>query len=135
MPAGQGLTDNGLGMFNIGPPSYVRGGFGEFRSMLRPSLLSQAIASTGLPGGGDVPHVHWSSRTSAMGELSAGSRGDTHRVRGRIRRLTPFADASPTVSLFERSYQPPRSWRGNLSYASTIRSLLYSVEGIVTVSI
>jgi hypothetical protein len=136
VPAGQGFTFNGLGMFNIGPPSYLRGGFGEFRSMLRPSLMSQAIVSTGLPGGATyltcigtaAPTPDWASYQLDPAAIPTDCVGGSGAS-------APFADASPSVSLFDRSYQPPRSWRGNLSYASTFRSLLYSVEGIYSLNL
>jgi hypothetical protein len=136
VPAGQGFTYNGLGMFNIGPPSYLRGGFGEFRSMLQPSLLSQAMAPNGLPGGATyltcigaaVPAPDWVSYQvdpeTIPTQCAAGSGIPA-----------TFADVTPSVVLFDRAYQPPRSWRGNLSYASTFHSLLYSIEGIYSVNL
>jgi hypothetical protein len=136
VPAGQGFTENGIGMFNIGPPSYLRGGFGEFRNMLQPRLLSQALVSTGLPGGATnltcigpaAPSPDWASYQVDPATIPTQCLGGSNIP-------ASFADTSPSVALFDRSYQPPRSWRGNLSYASTFYSLLYSIEGIYSVNL
>lgn len=128
--AGYGFAFNGIGQFNIGPPSYLRGGIGEFRGMLQPALLSQAMLNTGLPGGASyltcvgpaVPNADWASfisdPTTIPTQCANGSGSPTQ-----------FTDASPSVSLFDPSYQPPRSWKGNLSYASSFRWFLYSLDG------
>jgi len=136
VPAGMGFTENGIGMFNIGPPSYLRGGFGEFRSMLQPSLLSQALVSTGLPGGATylacigpaAPIPDWASYQLDPATIPSQCSGGSSTP-------APFSDASPSLALFDRSYQPPRSWRGNLSYASTFHSLLYSIDGIYSLNL
>jgi hypothetical protein len=136
VPAGEGISYNGIGEFRSGAPSYLRGGFGEFRSMLQPSLLSQAMVSNGLPGGATyltcigpaAPTPDWASYQLDPATIPTQCAGGSGIP-------APFADASPSVALFDRSYQPPRSWRGNLSYASTFHSLLYSIEGIYSLNL
>jgi hypothetical protein len=136
IPADDGISYNGMGEFHVGPPSYLRGGVGEFRNMLPPSLLSQAIVSNGLPAGITyltciglaVPPPDWKSY-----ELNPATVPTQCEAANDV--VTHFADASPSVSLFDPSYQPPKSWRGNLSYASTVHSLLYSIEGIYSINL
>jgi len=136
VPAGYGIRFSSVGTFNMGPPSYLRGGIGEFRSLLPPSILSQAMIATGLPGG--------SARITCIGPAApapnwAAYQLDPAAIPGQC--LTrpgvpaPFADAAPAVQLFDPSYQPPRSWRANLSYASTLGPLTYSVEGIYSLNL
>jgi len=42
------LSINRIGAFNLGPTSYLRGGIGEFRNLLAPSLLSGASVASRL---------------------------------------------------------------------------------------
>ncbi|MGI8545755.1 MAG: hypothetical protein ACR2M1_00235 [Gemmatimonadaceae bacterium] len=46
-----------------------------------------------------------------------------------------FADAAPTVQLFDPSYTAPRSWRANLGYSSSYRQLTYTVEGLYSLNL
>jgi hypothetical protein len=136
VPAGEGIAFNGIGQFNIGSPSYFKGGVGEFRGLLAPRLLTRAMTSTGRPGaeryltciGPGSPIPDWTAYeadpATIPGECVSGSGVPT-----------PFADAAPSVVLLDKTYQPARSWRGNLSYASRFRSLLYTVEGIYSLNL
>jgi hypothetical protein len=134
--AGEGFRSSQIGQFNIGSPAYVRGGIGEFRSLLPPSILSPALVANGLPGGATyltcigaaTPTPDWSSYAldpTTIPQQCVSGPGVS----------APFADAAPTINLFDKSYQPPRSWRGNLSYASSFGLLLYTVEGIYSLNL
>ncbi|HVB31859.1 MAG TPA: hypothetical protein VNE60_10075, partial [Gemmatimonadaceae bacterium] len=125
---------NSFGRFLGGPSGVLRGGFGEFRNMIAPSLLSAASVSTGLPGGVErlscigaaVPTPDWSAydnNPAAIPQQCAGSAGSS------------FADAAPNVQLFDPAYTATRSWRGNLSWSSTWHKLTYSVEGIYSLNL
>ncbi|MGI8764927.1 MAG: carboxypeptidase-like regulatory domain-containing protein [Gemmatimonadaceae bacterium] len=48
---GMGMMGNPIGMFILSPTSYVRGGIGEFRSLIPGTLLTTASVATGLPNG------------------------------------------------------------------------------------
>ena len=128
------LAVNKLGAFNMGPTSYLRGGVGEFRSLLSPTLLSDASAMTGLAGttrsisciGSTVPVPDWTSylanpnsAPTACADASAGA----------------LADTAPPVRLVDRNVAPPRSWRANLSYASQYRRLTFSVDGTYSLNL
>ncbi|MGZ3485147.1 MAG: carboxypeptidase-like regulatory domain-containing protein [Gemmatimonadaceae bacterium] len=135
-PAGNGIRFSPIGIFNSGSIAYLRGGFGEFRNLLPPSVLSQAMVANGLPGGASyltcigasTPTPDWSGYaldpTTIPGQCVGGTGAPN-----------PFADAAPSVALFDKSYQPPRSWRGNLSYASSLGKLIYSLEGIYSLNL
>lgn len=133
---GDGIRFSPIGVFNFGSPAYVRGGIGEFRGFLPPGVLSQAMIANGLPGGAmnltcigpAAPVPDWSSYALDPATIPAQCMGGTAVPMS-------FADAAPSVTLFDKSYQPPRSWRGNLSYASSFKRLLYSMEGIYSLNL
>lgn len=136
IPAGYGLRVSSIGMFHMGPPSYIRGGIGEFRSFLSPAILSPALTATGLPGaashitciGAAAPLPDWTGYQVDRGliprQCASGSGAPAQ-----------FADAAPAVSLFDPSYAPPRSWRANLAYSSVFRRLNFTVEGIYSLNL
>jgi hypothetical protein len=135
-PGGDGIRFSPIGVFNTGTLAYIRGGIGEFRDLLPPSVLSQAMVANGLPGGASyltcigaaTPIPDWSGYAldpiTIPGECISGPGVPN-----------PFADLAPSVSLLDKSYQPPRSWRGNLSYASSFSKLLFNVEGIYSLNL
>ncbi|MDQ2664976.1 MAG: carboxypeptidase regulatory-like domain-containing protein [Gemmatimonadota bacterium] len=128
------IVGNKLGEFNMSPTSYLRGGIGEFRSLLSPTLLSDASVMTGLPGttrsisciGSAVPVPDWTAYlanpNSAPTSCSDGNLG-------------ALADTAPAVRLVDRNFAPPRSWRANLSYASQYRRLTYSIDGTYSLNL
>lgn len=133
-PSGEGITFSPIGMFNIGNISYVRGGIGEFRSLVTPSTVAPAMIANGLPGGATyltclgtaAPTPDWPTYLDDPSTIpTTCADGSTPQ----------FSDASRAVTLFDRSYQPPRSWRGNLSYASNFGMLVYSIEGIYSLNL
>jgi len=135
-PSGEGFRFGPLGQFNFGNLSYLRGGIGEFRSLLPAAVMSQAMIADGLPGGasyltcigGAAPAPDWSGYALDQGAIPrqclAGSGIPA-----------AFTDSAPVINLFAKSYQPPRSWRANLSYASNFGPLIYSVEGIYSLNL
>lgn len=135
-PAGEGITFSPIGEFNIGPTAYIRGGIGEFRSLLQPRALSQAMIASGLPGGAQyltcigaaTPTPDWSAYAADLGAIP-------EQCASGVATTSPFVDAARSVTLFDKSYEPPRSWRANLSYASNVAWLLYTVEGIYSLNL
>lgn len=130
-----GIRFSRIGQFSFNSTSYVRGGIGEFRNLLPASLLAAAASQTGLANGARtltcigsaVPTPDWSAYETSIAALpsacvTAGS--------------TPvFADAAPSVQLFDRSYSAPRSWRANLAYSSSAHGWTYGVEGLVALNV
>ena len=127
-PGGNGFMINPLGSFTLGPATYVRGGVGLFRNMLQPTLLSNAMVTTGLPGGIEritclgaaAPTPDWNA--FALNEASI----PTSCVPGAPNPV--FADTAPSVQLFDRSYTAPRSWRGNLGVSSSWWKAIYALD-------
>lgn len=124
-----------IGVFNMGPTSYLRGGIGEFRNMLPAALLAGASGSTGLPTGLQTinclgpaaPTPDWSAYAIDASSVPA------QCVDGASNNA--FTDRTPSVQLFDRSYTAPRSWRGNLSYASQYKKLMYGIDATYSLNL
>jgi hypothetical protein len=131
----QGYMVSNLGSYIVGPSRYLRGGIGEFRSMMRPTLLSDALIATGLPAaakyltcvGPATPIPDWEALMSGSASIPSECVGGGS--------ASPFADLSPSVHAFDPSYTAPRSWRGNLGYSSSYRGFVYTVEGIYSLNL
>jgi len=135
-PGGDGIRYTSVGTFRLGAPSYIRGGIGEFRSFLSPILLSEAMVANGLSTA--ATQLTCIGRATPIPDWAAYQQDRTTIPRQCISGVDipgQFSDATPRIQLFDPSYRPARSWRANLSYASTFRSLAYSVEGIYSLNL
>jgi hypothetical protein len=125
---GNGTSQSPVGRFYRTQTGTIRGGIGEFRDLLRPGLLADASASSGLPGGtlalscvGDaVPQPDWSS-------FDAGT-SPTQCLDG----SGVLAERAHSVTLIDEGYDVPRSWRSSLDWSANVRSLLVRVGGMVS---
>src|SRR5258708_30503498 len=112
----------------MGPTSYVRGGFGEFRNLPSAQLLSDAMAFTGLPDGartvtcwGDAaPTPQWQGYITDAATIPRACQGCA----------ALFTDTARSIELFSPNFSPPLHSRGKLSFTSHYRRLLCSVEGL-----
>ena len=128
------ITFNPMGRFNMGSTSYIRGGIGEFRSLTPVTLLSDAFAQTGLPGalasitciGDAVPQANWSAFQSTSSTIPSSCATQSSSA---------YSQGAPSVRLVDRAYRAPRSWRGNLSYASQFKRLMYSIDGSASLNL
>ena len=117
-----------VGQFYRNTVGVIRGGIGDFRDLLRPDLLANASAATGLPNGTSllscvgaaVPTPDWSLFASEPSSVP------TQCLDG----SGPLAEQAPSVSLISPSYDVPHSWRGSLDWSSNIRSLLLHVAAL-----
>src|SRR5262249_54062330 len=117
------------------PSGSVRGGIGEFRNLLDPTLLAAPSVTTGLPGGltritcigSAVPVPDWSSFENSMSSIPTSCLGVP---------VASYSDGAPNVQMVSPSSQPQRSWRSNLSWTSTLwgRSV-YTIEGISSLNL
>jgi hypothetical protein len=94
-------------------PTIIRGGLGEFRSTVSSNLFSQAASATGLANsetqlvctGDAVPQPDWDNflfNPSTIPTMCVDG-GNSFVPRAR-----------PAVTVFDRNFQAPRSWRGSL---------------------
>ena len=114
--------------------SQLRGGVGKFRSNLSSTLLADAISNTGLPGstqqllcvGAAVPAADWRSFESNASSIPTSCAGGAAN----------FADTARAVTLFDRSYRPAESWRGNLGWTtSNVLNTYLSVDATYSLNL
>ena len=124
----QGMAMNNVGRFFRTPTGTLRGGIGEFRDLLRPGLLADASASTGLAGGTStlscigavVPPPDWPS--FGAGVYPTQCLGGSGVLGERV----------PAVSLIDAAYDVPRSWRSSLDWSANIGSTILHVGGLAS---
>jgi len=125
---GNGMSNNMVGTFYRTTMGVIRGGIGEFRDLLRPDLVADARARTGLGGsalslscvGAAVPAPDW---TDLMANPAA---APTACVGGG----GVLAESAPGVSLIDPSYDVPRSWRASLAWDSDVGPWIVKLNGL-----
>jgi carboxypeptidase family protein len=112
-----------------GRPTWtLRGGAGEFRNLLDPNLLAGPAEFTGLPGsvtrlsclGSAVPAPDWAAFQADPASVPQQCAGAT----------TAFVDTAPPVQLVGTSYTAERSWRTNLSWASSVGRTTFTIGAV-----
>ncbi|MFL5580025.1 MAG: carboxypeptidase regulatory-like domain-containing protein [Gemmatimonadaceae bacterium] len=125
---GNGMSMNSVGKFFRSPQGTIRGGIGEFRDLLRPGVLADARAATGLPGGAlaltcvgsAVPaadFARFAADPSTIPTECVGGGG-------------VLADRAPSVTLIDPSYDVPRSWRGTLGWSGLVHKFIVSLNAL-----
>ncbi len=125
-----------LGSIATPPRGVLRGGIGEFRSTLAPTLLAGPLGSTGLPGetmrrlscvGPAVPVPDWhgyATNPSSVPAVCADGTG-----------AAAFADAAPNIRLFDPAYDAARRWTANLTWASAYKSTFYTLDASYSLNV
>ncbi len=117
---GAGASFTPVGHYFRSVTGTLRGGIGEFRDLLRPGILADASAANGLPGGTSflscvgaaVPLPNWSrfsSDPSAIPSQCLDGSG-------------VLAERAPSVTLIDRGYDVPRSWRASLDWTTSFHN-------------
>ncbi|MEO6527395.1 MAG: carboxypeptidase-like regulatory domain-containing protein [Gemmatimonadaceae bacterium] len=125
---GQGTNQSPVGKFYRYQTGTIRGGIGEFRDLLRPGLLADATASTGLAGatsvlscvGAAVPQPDWTSFDAGASPTECLGGGGV------------LAERAPSVTLIDQGYDVPRSWRTSLDWNTNVRKLILRVGGLLS---
>jgi hypothetical protein len=133
-PQGNPIRFNAFASQTLQSNMLLRGGIGEFRGLLAPTLLSEASVANGLPGGAArlscigsaTPMPQWADYLSDSGTIP------TTCATGAP---SSFADAAPSIRLFDRSYDAPRSWRANLNFLRTIGQFAVSLDGVYSLNL
>ncbi|HKP77334.1 MAG TPA: TonB-dependent receptor, partial [Longimicrobiaceae bacterium] len=101
------------------PLKLLRGGFGEFRGRAPYELYAATLAGTGTGGevevscvGGNVPVPDWSAYAADADAIP------TACVDGTLGGGT--VTQQPNVSLFQRGFEAPRSWRASLGFQAQL---------------
>jgi hypothetical protein len=113
---GFSMMTNGAATEMRGPMS-IRGGVGKFRGILPSTLLADAIANTGLPGGmqqllcvgSAVPVADWRAFAADPSTVPSSCADGA----------SSFADTARGVTLFAHDYDAPESWRASLGWTDT----------------
>ncbi len=123
------VVNSDHGSFLVPAVGVLRGGIGEFRSLITPSTIANASTAGGQAGvlreivcaGTALATPDW-SRFALSPET--------------VPRDCPAApgamvtrDTAPTVRLLGPDYTAPRSWRANLSWTSYHSALVWTIEG------
>jgi hypothetical protein len=125
---GSGTNQSPVGRFYRSTVGVIRGGIGEFRDLLRPGILADARAATGLPGatsllscvGSAVPSADWSLFESDPTKIP------TQCLDG----SGVLSERAPSVTLIDPSYQVPHSWRASLDWNTNIRTWVIRLTGL-----
>ncbi|MDQ3674623.1 MAG: hypothetical protein M3365_09645, partial [Gemmatimonadota bacterium] len=125
-----GMSANPVGSFFRYATGVIRGGVGEFRGLLRPEILADASAATGLPGGTSNLSCVGSATPSADWSLFASDPSSipTQCLDGG----GPLAERAPGVTLIDPSYDVPRSWRASLDWSTNVEKWLIKVGGLAS---
>jgi hypothetical protein len=127
---GSGTSQSPVGRFYRTTTGVIRGGIGEFRDLLRPGLLADASAATGLPGGSSylscvgaaVPSDDWSTFVSSPGSVPTQCVGGSGVL----------GERAPAVTLIDPSYDVPHSWRASLDWSTNVRKWLFKMGGLAS---
>ncbi|HTE45055.1 MAG TPA: carboxypeptidase-like regulatory domain-containing protein [Gemmatimonadaceae bacterium] len=127
---GNGSSQNQVGRFYRTATGTIRGGIGEFRDLLRPNILADASGATGLAGGTSVlscvgsavPVPDWSRFANDPSSIP------TQCIDG----SGVLAESAPSVTLIDRNYDVPRSWRTSLDWNTNYKSWLIRVGGLAS---
>ena len=128
---GSGSSHTPIGRFFRYNTGVIRGGIGEFRDLLRPDILAEASAATGLPGGTSNLSCVGAATPSAEWEAFAAdpSSVPTECLDG----SGPLGELAPGVALIDPSYDVPRSWRASLDWSTNIfQKWLIKVGGLAS---
>lgn len=127
---GSGTNQTPVGRFYRSTTGVLRGGIGEFRDLLRPGVLADAAAGTGLANGTSVlscvgsavPQVDWTSFASDPSSIPSQCLDGSG----------PLVEHAPAVTLIDPGYDVPRSWRASLDWNTSVHSLLFRVAGLAS---
>lgn len=125
---GNGTNQSQLGRFYRNTVGVIRGGIGEFRDLLRPGIITDASAATGLANGTSllscvgaaVPTADWTLFTSDPGSVP------TRCLDG----SGLLVEQAPAVTLIAPSYDVPRSWRASLDWSTNVSAWLLKVGAL-----
>ena len=130
-----GATGYSYGVFGTPAGGVLRGGIGEFRTLLSPALLATGATDAGLDGGArfvncvgdDVPTPDWLSYSADAASVprSCGTTSEGGAGLG----------AAPRISFISRGFTAPRVWRANLSWVSNWPTLSLTVEAVTSLGV
>lgn len=123
---GNGMSMNQVGRFYRGLTGVLRGGVGDFRDLLRPNLLADASAATGLLGGTSVlscvgtatPIPDWTQFGANPSTIPTSCLGG-----GGV-----LSENAPSVTLIDPKYDVPHSWRASLDWTTSVKTWVVKIS-------
>lgn len=127
---GNGQSNNQVGSFYRTTSGVLRGGIGEFRDIVRPDLVANAAARTGLATGAQsiacvgtaVPIPDWQQLVNNPASVPTRCADGGGLL----------AESAPGVSLIDPQFTSPRSWRASMDWNSNYRWLMWKVSGVLS---
>jgi hypothetical protein len=125
---GNGVNMSRAGTYYRNATGVIRGGIGDFRDLLKPDVLADVSAASGLPGstlalscvGAAVPVPNWTQYgtdvTTIPGECAGG--GGVLAVR------------APSVALIDPKYDVAHSWRATLNWITNVKKATVKIDAL-----
>jgi hypothetical protein len=132
-PRRPSISINQVARVTSPPTMLLRGGIGEFRALLSPSLLAAASSLSGLSTAAHLKCIGTAAPSPKWSEYLA----DTAGIPTTCAYGAPasFVDAAPAIRLFDRAYQAPRSWRANLGWSRIISRFALTIDGTYSLNL
>ena len=125
---GNGTNQSPMGVFYRQSLGFIRGGIGEFRDLYKPTMLADAVAGAGIAGstlslscvGASIPVPDWEALANGSATLPSACANGSGAL----------SERAPSVTLVDRSFDVPRSWRASLNWATNIRKVMVKVDAL-----
>ena len=125
---GNGTNQSNVGRFYRTTTGVIRGGIGEFRDLLRPGILADASAATGLPGA--TSYLSCVGAAVPAADFSLFENDPTRIPTQCLDGSGVLSERAPAVTLIDPSYDVPRSWRASLDWNTNVRKWLVRFSGL-----
>ena len=127
---GSGMTVSRVGTFYRSTTGVIRGGIGEFRDLLRPGILADASASTGLTGG--MSNLSCVGSAAPLADWAKFGTDPSSIPSACLDGSGPLVERAPSVSLIDPSYDVPHSWRASLDWSGDVDKVLVRLGGLMS---
>jgi hypothetical protein len=123
-----GTTMNATGTFYRAVTGTIRAGIGDFRDLLSPGVVADAVGASGLPGSMSVLSCVGVAAPGPQWSPTSASAAPTQCVDG----VGALADPAPPVRLVDPAYDVPHRWRASLGWTSSVGPLVVQLDGLAS---
>lgn len=127
---GNGSSFTNVGHYFRPAMGTIRGGIGDFRDLLRPDILADASAATGLPGGTSVLSCVGSAVPAPDWSLYAQDPSSIPTQCATGGGL--LAESAPSVTLIDPKFDVPHSWRASLDWATSTHNWIVRLGALAS---
>jgi hypothetical protein len=125
---GSGTSINGVGKYYRSVVGVLRGGIGDFRDILRPDMLADASASTGLAGGTSI--LSCVGNATPVPDWNGFDAGSTPVPSSCLGGGGVLAESAPAVTLIDPKFDVPHSWRASLDWTTSVKNWVIKIGGL-----